>query len=304
MIGSGGSGGESFRSVTVTTLLATFFDFGSSSESFDEEESDDEPEDEVVDFLAPSESVALLSEFKAPFLLDVESLSDSDEESEESESEAGNGIFWAMELEEESDSLSDESLSEELDVCATFFVSEPSSSELEPVSEEDDSLLDELDLTTFASSEDESDSEDDVELSLEDGEFALVFTFLTFGASSSELESGPEVEDSLLDETALRFRPLGFGFGDGVFVVGDSFSSSASLSELLEEAEDEREGDLFTETFVGGASVISTSLAPLDSWTFALLFSTFACLSFRFLVTLPFSPTVAFESAGVSSTFN
>jgi hypothetical protein len=207
-----------------------------------------------------------------------------------------------------SDSESDSSPSEELESCATFFVAEPSSSELEFVSEEDDSLPDELVITSItftsvaSSLEDGSESEDDSEDSLEDGELALVFIFLAFGASSSELGSDPEVEDSLLDETALRFRPLAFGFSDGAFAAGVSFSSSASLSELLEEAEDEEgEDDVFAETFLGGASVISTSLPSLllDSWAFAFFFSAFC-----FLVTLPFSPRVAFESGTLFCAFN
>ena len=55
---------------------------------------------------------------------------------------------------------------------------------------------------------------------------------MTFGASSSELVSD---EEPLLDDMALRFRVLVFSLGEAVLATGASFSSSASLSDPLEE---------------------------------------------------------------------
>jgi len=97
--------------------------------------------------------------------------------------------------------------------------------------------------------------EEPSELEFESDELrlTLVLSFLGLGASSSELESDP-VEDSLLD-AAFLFKPLTFGFGDRTF-TGTSSSSSASLSELLDEPEDETEA---------GASPISISLPSLPS---------------------------------------
>ena len=64
--------------------------------------------------------------------------------------------------------------------------------------------------------------------------------------------------DEELLEDALRFKDLTFAFGDAVLTAGTSFSSSASLSELLHE--EESEGTCRV-TFATGASFISTSLS-------------------------------------------
>jgi len=55
---------------------------------------------------------------------------------------------------------------------------------------------------------------------------------LTFGASSSELE------ELLLEDLALRFKALAFGLGEMALIAGTSVSSSASLSDPLDEEGD------------------------------------------------------------------
>jgi hypothetical protein len=251
--GSGGNGGDSFRTVT-------FLD--STSESLDEEESsDDELDDELADFLALSESVALLSEARAGFLLEAELLSVSELSADEevSVSEAGRGVFCASELVE------------------LLSLSEVLSSALEVVS---------------ALSDDEVPFPDELLELLIEGKLAVVFTLLGLGTSSSELQSLSEVEDKLLVEAALRFRV--FTFDLGALTIDVSFSSSASLSELLEEDEEDADED------EDGASTISTSLP--DSWAFGFFFSPFTCLVP--LLGFPFSSTFAFPSGILLWAFN
>ena len=106
--GSGGSGGDSSRLKVRRGLLLVFVCFDSASESLEEVESSEESSEGVI-FLGPSDNVALVSELTTGFFLASsieDSLSDSDEGSE-SGSESGNGIFWAMESFEESESLSE-----------------------------------------------------------------------------------------------------------------------------------------------------------------------------------------------------
>lgn len=284
--GSGGSGGESLRVAVVVTVFTTLVTFGSTSESEDESE-----ESEGDSFLGPSERVALVSEPTTAFFSSSE---ESESLFDDSESEAGSGVFLASELVEESESLSEEEdlLSEVLLAAAeTFFTLGTSSSELESDSEsEDEESLSEgfedfLGDLAFegSSSELESESEDELEDELESA-----LTFFAFGASSSELELDPDEEDSLLDE-ALRFRLLALGFGAGAFASGVSFSSSASLSELLEEEDDDEEDEeyrLVGTFFAGGASSISTSLSSRLSLLLSLLLS--SCLTFSFFADLCF----------------
>ena len=150
-----------------------------------------------------------------------------------------------MELveEPESDSADEESLSEELDETSTFFASTASSGP------NDESESDEV--------SGELEAEDDCSFELM---AAVVFAFLAFGASSSELEAESESYEEELLEAALRFRLLAFGFGAAALTAGLSLSSSASLS--LSEVE-----SVFAvvcESTIAGAveaSTISTSLS-------------------------------------------
>lgn len=240
----------------MVTFLATFVFLLSASDS-EESESDEE---EADPFFGRSERVALVSELITGFFFASEDESLS--ESEESESESGRGVLAAKELVEEFESLSasedESSLLEELPTASEALAFGVSSSELESELEsEDDFVVFLADASDMTASELESESE----ASLED-ELEAVLTFLVLGASSSELESDPEDDDSLLD-SALRFNVLNFAFGEATFATGISFSSSASLSELLEEEDEE---DFREETFLtGGASSISISLSSLFS---------------------------------------
>ena len=81
----------------------------------------------------------------------------------------------------------------------------------------------------------ESDSDED--------ESVLVLAFFDFGASSSEDEPDSDADEELLLGEALRFRLFGFGFCTMVFAAGTSFSSSASLSELVVEEVDDPDDD-------------------------------------------------------------
>jgi len=244
--GSGGRGGESLRAAVILVGILTISN--SASESLEDDEAEDESGEE--DFLARSDKVALVSEpwfFVFFFGRDFVEDSLSELEGLDDRSESGNGIFFAIEVVEESESESededeeeDESVSDELDDASTFFDFALSFPELdEEESESDEDLLGELD-----GSEDEST-------------FAFVFAFFTCGASSSELKSDADDEE-LVDE-ALRFKVLPFGFGAEMLATGVSFSSSASLSDPLE---DDVDGNLRVVCFLaGGESTISTSLS-------------------------------------------
>jgi len=289
--GLGGNGGESLET-GAEVVSETLEGFESASESLDDEdESEGESEDEGLIFLGPSESVALVSELITTFLLiflGVGSLSESDEGSE---SELGKGTLVAADCPDAPESDSDEevSLSEEMLAALLFLIFGVLSPELEfefesELEDDDVSLSEdtEVSLEAFAtgasSSELESELDED-EVPLEAGA-ALVFAFLVLGASESELESDAEDEEEELRE-ALRFKTLILDFGEASFAVGISFSSSASLSELLEADDDETEDDFFEIFFAGGASAISTSLSSLLLLLLtSLLLSTVALTSF------------------------
>ena len=161
-------------------------------------------------------------------------------------------VFLSLELElelesesEEDESLLDDSVESSSELELEL---ELESDDEEDEEDEEDPLLEDLeDFLTFltilaflealgkalTSSELEldPDDDDDDDESLED-DGLTVFSFLAFGASSSELESD---EESLLDDSALRFRTLTFGLGEAELTTGASFSSSASLSDPLDE---------------------------------------------------------------------
>jgi hypothetical protein len=85
---------------------------------------------------------------------------------------------------------------------------------------------------------------------------------------------------------------LTLAFGDATLTTGVSFSSSASLSELL----DEDDGDfLEIDFFAGGASTISTSLLSLSSELLPLLLVLF-CLLFDVSCLAPLFEPDAFSS--------
>ena len=195
MTGVGGSGGESLRSSVLTTFLIVFVAIFGSSESLEDELEDKSSTDEV-NFLGPSESVALVSEpctFSLTFFSGVGDLSDSEEVSE---SDSGKRTFWAIELVDESESESDsegeeESLAEVVDVISVFFAfAVPAFFAL------GDSAF-----STFGVSSPELDVESELEAdedSLFTGmevDFATVFT-----SSFSELESESELEEDSLEE--------------------------------------------------------------------------------------------------------
>jgi hypothetical protein len=270
-VGSGGRGGSIV--LVVVTLVTTFLTLTFASESLDDEESAEESEED--DFFARSDNVALVSEPCFLIFFGGESAEDSlpELELDDSESESGKGIFWATEFveESESDEESDEEsdddpevelLSEELEdelaaffSCFVFFTFLFFFFFLESEAEESEDESLELD--------DDEDEEDESE---DESNLVSVFIFFDLGASSSELE--PELEsdpDDELLEGALRFRFLIFGFGEEDLTLVTSFSSSASLSDPLE---DDEEGDLRASIFLaGGESNISTSLSPLSLLT-------------------------------------
>lgn len=243
--GIGGKGGDSARGLIVV-------DFASASESLDEES---ESELAAVTFFGPdpSDSVALVSELTAVFfflsLSDEESLSESEDESE---SEAGSGVFLARDVVDESESEPE--------------VEEESSEES---SEDSSTGLFKLTTAGFGASVSSSLEEESVS---EEDDFAATLVFLARGASSSEDESD---DDEELLEDCFRLRFFGFDFGEAALVAETSFSSSASLSELLDESdeddpdEDDPEDDpeaafLLAIFFTTGASFISTSLSSLS----------------------------------------
>ena len=149
----------------------------------------------------------------------------------------------SLECEEDSSDLSLESLSSEggsgvlaavLKLLFCFLIVPSSDSD----EVEDDSLSDSMsDAELDVASSEPSDSEED------SGDFeawllAAIFAFFALGFSSSESDSDSEFEDE--DEElglALRFVPAG-SFEDGIEGSSPS-SSSASLSELVEEENDE-----------------------------------------------------------------
>jgi len=192
------------RSLTVSTFVVIFATLGSDSESLDDEESDEEA---AIFFGALSERVALVSDpgflptfFSLTFFSEVESLSELDDESS---SEPGSGIFLAKEWVEESESepeLLELLLPGELKAffgSLTFLAFETTPSEPEEESELESDSEEELLL--------ESDLEDGEPLTGADTETA-VLTFFGFGASSSEVESELDEDESLLEDAALRFR--------------------------------------------------------------------------------------------------
>lgn len=204
-------------------------DFSSSSESLDEDESDEVSTEGDIFLGAPSLRVALVSD---PCFLACFSGVDSLPELDESSSDSGSGVFLARDWVEESESepesddesellpVEELSLPEEPVSFAVFVFAAFSLSELDEDSvEESNSLPDELVVEEWELLE----------------MVAAVLTFFDFGASSSELESEPDEEEPLDEDTALRFNELVFAFGDAALTAGVSSSSSASLSESLDD---------------------------------------------------------------------
>jgi hypothetical protein len=136
----------------------------------------------------------------------------------------------------------------------------------------------------FSSSEDESDDESEELLS--DEGLAATLALFAFGVSLSELES--DDEDESLVEDAFRFKEFVLDLDEAGLVDRISFSSSASLSELLDESEEEEdeEADFRLDAFLagGGASFISTSLESLSELLLSLLLdcATWALTCFAF----------------------
>jgi hypothetical protein len=194
--GVGGSGGESLRSSVLTTFLIVLVAIFGSSESL-EDELEDKSSTDDVNFLGPSESVALVSEpctFGLTFFSGVGDLSDSEEEV--SESDSGKRTFWAIELVDESESESDsegeeESLAEEVDVISVFFAfAVPAFFAL------GDSAF-----FTFEVSSPELDVESELEADEDPFSTGMEVDFATvFTSSFSELESESELEEESLEE--------------------------------------------------------------------------------------------------------
>ena len=187
-IGFGGSGGSEILIdaglESLTGVLSLVFDV---VESEDEELPELEVEVTGLSFLGLLERVPLVSELSAGFLTilslttlsESESDDESEEEPDEAELEAGSGIFLAMKWVDESESESE--------------LEDESSSELSSALTGSFSFFESPGFGGLVSNFEE-------ELALE------TLTFFAFGAASlSELESEPELEDSLSDG-AFRLR--------------------------------------------------------------------------------------------------